>query len=127
MKNLIIDLDGTLTVDEKDVPYEQKRPNIEVIEQLKRYKKQGFTITINTSRNMRTYRGDVGKIKQNTLPIILEWLDRHQVPYDEVIVGKPWCGFEGFYVDDKAIRPSEFARKSYDEIIELLESEKRSR
>ena len=30
---------------------------------------------------------------------------------------------EGFYVDDKAIRPSEFIRKSYEEIIDLLKDE----
>jgi len=29
-----------------------------------------------------------------------------------------------FYIDDKAIRPSEFASMTYDEIISLLEKEK---
>jgi capsule biosynthesis phosphatase len=39
-------------------------------------------------------------------------------------MAKPWCGFEGFYIDDKAIRPSEFISKSYEEIIDLLKDEK---
>ena len=60
----------------------------------------------------------------NTLPVIIDWLDKHNVPYDEIYVGKPWCGFEGFYVDDKAIRPSEFVNLSYSEIMELLEKDK---
>jgi capsule biosynthesis phosphatase len=72
---------------------------------------------------MRTYNGNVGLINVNTLPIILEWLEKHDVPYDEIIVGKPWCGHEGFYVDDKAIRPSEFNTLSYDEIQTLLAKE----
>lgn len=122
MKNLIIDLDGTLTIDSK-ASYQDKLPNIEVINQLKTYKEKGFNITIFTSRNMRTYDRNIGKININTLPIITEWLDKYKVPYDEVIVGKPWCGFDGFYVDDKSIRPSEFASMSYEEIQELLAKE----
>src|SRR5690606_29179535 len=59
---------------------------------------------------MNTYGGNVGLINANTLPIILDWLARHEVPFDEVVVGKPWCGEGGFYVDDRALRPSEFAR-----------------
>lgn len=70
---------------------------------------------------MRTYQGNVGKININTLPVIIEWLNKHNVPYDEVIVGKPWCGTDGFYIDDKAIRPSEFISMSYEEIIQVLE------
>ncbi len=72
---------------------------------------------------MRTYEGNIGKINIHTLPGILEWLDKHEVPYDEVVVGKPWCGFDGFYVDDKSIRPSEFATMSYEEIKLLLAKE----
>jgi capsule biosynthesis phosphatase len=48
------------------------------------------------------------------------WLDRLAIPYDEIIVGKPWCGFEGFYVDDKAVRPDEFATLEPEEIKTLL-------
>ena len=89
----------------------------------RKYKKMGFDIVISTSRNMRTYEGNVGKINVHTLPTIIEWLERHNVPYDEIHVGKPWCGFEGFYVDDKSIRPSEFAKLSYEEIKALLAKE----
>ena len=122
MKNLIIDLDGTLTID-SNAPYSEKLINVEVLEQLRSYKEKDFKITISTSRNMRTYEGNIGKINIHTLPTILEWLDKHEVPYDEIVVGKPWCGFDGFYVDDKSIRPSEFASMSYKEIQELLAKE----
>lgn len=122
MKNLVIDLDGTLTID-AECSYEDKSINQEVLNQLKTYQKMGFKITIYTSRNMRTYKGNVGHINIHTLPGIIEWLDKYEVPYDEIIVGKPWCGFDGFYVDDKAIRPSEFTSMSYEEIIKLLKKE----
>jgi capsule biosynthesis phosphatase len=122
MKRLVIDLDGTLTqADTND--YSNVLPRFDVIEQLKNYKNQGFDIVISTARNMRTFEGNVGKINIHTLPTIVAWLDKHQVPYDEILVGKPWCGHEGFYVDDRAIRPSEFARLTPEQIEQLLESE----
>lgn len=120
---IIMDLDSTLTI-EGDESYINKKPNIEVINTLAEYKNIGFNIVIFTARNMRTYNGDIGKINIHTLPIILEWLDKHNVPYDEVIVGKPWCGHDGFYVDDRAIRPSEFVNMTFDEITEVLAKEK---
>lgn len=119
MKRLIIDLDDTICQTENG-DYLNSKPVFEVIEKIKEYKKNGFEITINTSRNMRTYQGNTGKINANTLPIIIEWLDKNNVPYDEIYIGKPWCGFDGFYVDDKSIRPHEFVNLSYDEIKKLL-------
>lgn len=124
MKNLIVDLDGTLTLANTN-DYENVLPNKKLIQSLEEYREAGFSIVINTARNMRTYEGKVGKINVNTLPVILEWLDKHKVPYDEVIVGKPWCGHEGFYIDDRAIRPSEFCNMSLDEINTLLDKEKK--
>lgn len=124
MKRLIIDLDGTLTkLDTED--YSNVAPRRDVIEKLEGYRSLGFEIVIATARNMRTFNANIGKINVHTLPTIIEWLDRHNVPYDEIIVGKPWCGYEGFYVDDKAIRPSELTKLSYQEIEQLLAEEKK--
>lgn len=122
-QTLIIDLDGTITLDE-NLPYIDKRPNLPLIKKLKHYKKRGFKIVIFTSRAMRTFKGDIEQIKANALPEILEWLEAHKVPYDEVVVGKIWCGESGFYVDDRAIRPSEFATLSFRQINKLLDKEK---
>lgn len=123
MKKLVVDLDGTITLADTN-DYENVAPNLAVIEQLKNYKAQGYTITISTARNMRTYEGNVGLINIHTLPIITAWLDKHQVPYDEILVGKPWCGHDGFYIDDRAVRPSEFASLSVEEINAMLDKEK---
>lgn len=122
MKKIVIDIDGTLTID-SDCGYQDKPVNPEVLRKCREYKDMGFEIILFTSRNMRTYEGNIGKINKHTLPVLLDWLKENDIPYDEVHVGKPWCGFEGFYVDDKALRPSEFASLSYDEIKDLLAKE----
>lgn len=122
MKRLVFDLDGTLTT-EGPQDYTQKKPNVAVIQRLREYKAAGFEIVICTARNMRTYGGSIGHLNVHTLPTVIEWLNSNDVPYDEVHVGKPWCGNEGFYIDDKAIRPSEFLRLGYAEVLEVLSEE----
>lgn len=122
MKKLIFDIDNTITFTERG-DYANALPNLALIDKLKEYKENGFEIVLFSARNMRTYGGNIGKINANTLPTLLEWLNLHDVPFDEVIVGKPWCGFDGFYIDDRAVRPSEFTSMSYEEIIHLLEKE----
>jgi capsule biosynthesis phosphatase len=123
MKRLVVDLDGTLTVDADGEPYATKQPNRAMIERLREYRADGFAIVIATARNMRTYSGSIGHINAFTLPGVIAWLDQNEVPYDEIHVGKPWCGTDGFYIDDKAIRPSEFCALSYSEIQVLLRNE----
>lgn len=120
MKRLIIDLDDTLTLTDASKSYSEKEPNIDVVERLREYKQKGFEIVIQTARNVRTYNGNVGKINANTLPVIIDWLRQHEIPFDEIYIGKPWCGTEGFYVDDKALRPDEFVKYSPEEIKQLL-------
>jgi capsule biosynthesis phosphatase len=116
---IVVDLDGTITVN-NDNGYANAEPNLAVIEKLRQYKEQGYQIIVFSARNMRTYEGNIGKINIHTLPIITDWLTRHGVPFDEVLVGKPWCGHDGFYVDDRAIRPDEFAAMSLEQIAQLL-------
>ena len=123
MKKIVIDLDDTISKT-IDSDYKNSQPIVEVIELLQEYREKGFEIVISTSRNMRTFNANVGKINAVTLPIIVEWLQHHRVPFDEIHIGKPWCGTDGFYVDDKAIRPSEFLANSYEEIIGILNQKK---
>jgi capsule biosynthesis phosphatase len=108
MKVIVIDLDGTLTIDDSTLSYSDRQPRREVIEKLALYKDLGYKVVIHTARNMNSFSGNIGLINIHTLPLVLDWLNRHDVPFDEVVVGKPWCGVDGFYVDDKAVRPDEF-------------------
>lgn len=114
-----MDLDGTLTVDEQNRAYADLTPNKAVVAKLREYRDQGFRVAIYTARNMRTHAQSVGKINALTLPVIIAWLQRHDIPYDEIHVGKPWADEGGFYVDDRAIRPDEFVKLTHAEITAL--------
>jgi capsule biosynthesis phosphatase len=123
-KVIVMDIDGTLCeIKSKEQSYLDVIPKFNILEKLNKMKQEGFYIILYTSRQMRTYDGNIGKINANTGKILFQWLEKYDIPFDEIYFGKPWCGKNGFYVDDKAIRPSEFAKLSYDEIIKLLEAE----
>lgn len=120
-KCIVIDLDGTICpVKGKEEEYEDLLPYAEMLDKLHEYKAAGFYIILYTSRNMRTYGGNMGLITANTAKMTMAWLDRHNVPYDEIHFGKPWASRIGFYVDDRAVRPDEFLRLSQEEIEQLL-------
>lgn len=121
MNKLIMDLDNTIAGPKpKTDDYMDCAPDHAVLQAMRTYKGMGYEIAIFTSRNMRTYKGNVGQINANTLPVIAAWLNQHDVPYDEIWVGKPWCGPKGFYVDDRAVRPDEFASMTPEQIQNML-------
>lgn len=113
---LIVDLDGTLTVDDGEIPYAEKKPRTDVITKVNALHARGATVIIHSARNMRSYGGNIGMINKHTLPIVLAWLDRNGVCFDEVHMGKPWCGEHGFYVHSRSLRPDAFAALSVDDI-----------
>lgn len=123
MKRIIVDIDDTLSRT-RNGDYANATVIEPVRKRLVELQEEGFTIVLHSARNMRSYQGNIGMICANTLPVLLEWLKLHDVPYDEIIMGKPWCGFEGFYIDDKALRPDEFASLSLEDISDLLEQSK---
>ncbi len=122
MKTIVMDLDNTISFT-KNGDYSAAEVDIEVVAKMREYKEMGFKIVIHSARNMRTYDGNLGLINANTLPVVMRWLDENDIPYDEILMGKPWCGFDGFYVDDKAVRPNEFKELSYEKIKELIGSD----
>ena len=118
---IVFDVDGTLCpVKRPDQSYDELQPFPEMLERLLEYRALGFYVILSTARNMNSYDGNMGLIVANTAKQLLAWLDRHGVPYDELHVGKPWPGKGGFYVDDKSIRPDEFRRLSYEQILALI-------
>lgn len=119
MKRLIVDIDNTISLT-TDGNYDRATVITPVVESLRKFRNLGFTIVLHSSRNMRTYEGSIGLITARTVPILLRWLEDNDIPYDEIVVGKPWCGHEGFYVDDRAIRPDEFATSTLEEIETIL-------
>ena len=118
---IVMDLDGCLCAPlQPGESYDRLEPVPEVLQKLREYRAKGFYIIIYTARNMRSYQGNLGLINAHTAKQVLAWLDQRQVPYDEIVFGKPWSGRNGFYVDDRAIRPNEFVSMSQEAIAEML-------
>ena len=90
-----------------------------MVEKLRFYHDHGAKIILFTSRNMNSYNGNIGLINKSTAKVLLSWLDKWEIPYDEILYGKPWPGHKGFYVDDRTVRPDEFLNCSVDELNEI--------
>lgn len=123
MNKIVLDLDGTLTLDDAGLDYPSKAINAEVVTRLREYKAEGYLICIYTARGMNSKQQSIGRINSEILPEIITWLKSNDIPFDELHIGKPWCGPEGFYVDDRTIRPSEFSSLTHQEILSMLASE----
>lgn len=115
--SFILDIDGTLCpIKKKEEKYEDLVPYENIVSKLRFYKEKGAYIVLFTSRNMNSYGGNIGMINKNTARILLNWLDKWNIPYDEIIYGKPWPGHKGFYIDDRTVRPDEFLNYTVDEL-----------
>lgn len=120
---LVVDVDGTLCpIKGPGEDYADLPVNAEMLERLRAYRARGFRIVIQSARNMRSHDGNVGEINKHTLPVLVDWLDAHGVPFDEIHVAKPWPGRQGFYVDDRAVRPDEFLEADIEELEARVEA-----
>lgn len=116
----IFDIDGTICpIKKKEEKYEDLIPYDNIVNKIRYYKNEGAKIILFTSRNMKTYNGNLGLINKNTAKILMEWLEKWNIPYDEIFYGKPWPGHKGFYIDDRSVRPIEFLDKSVEELEEI--------
>lgn len=119
---LVVDIDGTLCeIKSSGESYADLLPRQAMLDKLREYQSRGYNILLYTSRNMNTYKNNLGLINKHTAPVLLEWLEKWKVPYDEILFGKPWPRKKGFYIDDRAVRPDEFLNMSEDEIHKMLE------
>lgn len=124
-KVIVVDVDGTLTLGKDGgASYASARVCESMKSRLVALKAEGYWVILFTSRNMRTHQGNIGAILRHTAPILINWLAEHEIPYDELHFGKPWCGHDGFYIDDRAIRPREFVENTVEQIHALLERDR---
>lgn len=118
--SFVFDIDGTICpIKKKEEKYEDLIPYENIVKQMRHYSTQGAKIILFTARNMNSYGGNLGLINKNTAKVLLQWLDKWDIPYDEIIYGKPWPGHKGFYVDDRTIRPDEFLNHSLEKLDEI--------
>ena len=118
---IVIDLDGTICpIKEKNQSYSDLLPNKGAVEKLKSYKEKGHYIIIQTARNMATQDGNLGKVMKNIGKVTLDWLEKFDIPYDEIFFGKPNAHL---YIDDRAFRFSSWDELPVEEV-EVMFKEK---
>ena len=124
----VIDVDGTICEAQKpegsdSFDYANALPIDPVINKIRDLHATGHSIILFTARGMRTYKGDRDAIGQIVEPVLVEWLKKHDVPYDALYMGKPW-GKNVYYVDDRALSPTDFVIYSDDEYSTLIDTRK---
>mgnify|MGYP003111407697 FL=1 len=112
-QTIVIDIDDTIchtnhNYQDAKQKYGNALPNNKIINGMRILKRQGFHIILLTARRMLTHNGDIEKIIEDVGKITTDWLERYDVPYDELIWGKPYSGT--YYVDDKAMNLEEFVK-----------------
>lgn len=97
---IVIDLDGTLcSLRKSGQDYSQVTPNDGAVEYVKSLKEKGHYIIIQTARHMETCGSNVWLINARVGKKTLDWLEKYDIPYDEIFFGKPNADI---YIDDKA-------------------------
>ena len=100
---ICFDLDNTLVTYPK-VPgdYSTVQPIARMISLAQRLKHNGHTIIVYTARRMATHSGNIGAVIQDIGLQTFKTLEAFEIPYDELIFGKP---IADMYIDDRAINP----------------------
>lgn len=107
-RTIVIDIDDTISFAKTYADpgmYAEAEPNLPVIKTMQKLASKGYKFELFTSRGWISCEEDPERAKEKYLEQIEEWMRKHEVPYSRIIFGKPY-GI--LYVDDKAMRPSEF-------------------
>ena len=108
---LVMDIDKTICESPPQKDYSRCKPIQTVCSKLREENEKGTYIILYTSRNVRTFKGNIGLINKYTSVILLEWLKINNIPYDEIYFNKPWGFGELNYVDDKFLSIDKFKSK----------------
>jgi capsule biosynthesis phosphatase len=103
-QTFIIDIDDTILTspikENGKYDYDNSSPINSTIERIRTLKQSEHTIILFTARGMKTFKGNVKKIEAEHKERLLNWLKINDVPYDDIIFGKPW-GANPIYVDNR--------------------------
>jgi len=100
---ICFDLDNTL-VTYPIIPgdYSTVKPIPRMIQLAQKMKAEGHTIIIHTARRMETHKYNTGAVIRDIGPITFKTLEKFDIPYDEILFGKP---IADMYIDDRAVNP----------------------
>ena len=122
----IIDVDDTIltTPLNEDGQYEYDKSTLisPSVERIRSLKEEGHTIILFTARGMRTFNGDVKKIKKEHQERLITWLSDNEVPYDSLVFGKPW-GDNPIYVDNRNLSLHSFVTSNPDFFENIIKAE----
>ena len=107
-RTLVVDIDKTICETPKGKDYSKCEPIEPVCEKLREENNKGTYIILYTSRNVRTFKGNIGLINKYTHVVLAEWLKNNNIPYDEIYFNKPWGFGDLNYIDDKFLSIEEF-------------------
>jgi capsule biosynthesis phosphatase len=97
------DLDNTLvTPPSVSGDYSTVNPIEPMIQLARRMHEDGHTIIIHTARRMKTHSNNIGAVIKDIGRITFDMLEKFQIPYDEILFGKP---IADMYIDDRSINP----------------------
>lgn len=99
---ICLDLDGVICeLKQKGQTYLDVAPIEGAIDKIKQLKEAGHYVIIQTARHMKTCESNLGLVNARITKMTLDWLEKHDIPYDEIYFGKPWAQI---YIDDNALR-----------------------
>ena len=107
-KTIVLDIDGTICSGPINGDYSLCKPFDNVCEKIRLENSNGTYIILYTSRNFRSYSGNIGLINKYTANVLYAWLSKNKIPYDELYFGKPWGYGQLSYIDDKLLSIKEF-------------------
>lgn len=109
---ICLDLDGVIcAIKAPNETYADVKPIKGAIEKIKSLKASGHYIIINTARHMKTTDSNLGLLNAKVTKLTLDWLEKNNVPFDEIYFGKPWAHL---YIDVNAYRFNNWGDISHD-------------
>lgn len=108
MKRVVFDLDETICR-HTNRDYENAAPVWPTIERMHQLRERfpECEIVIHTARGMKSCGGDAERADAKNRIVTEDWLERHNVPYDSLVFGKP---FADAYIDDKSVSLEEWQK-----------------
>ncbi len=108
---LVVDIDKTICESPPDKDYSRCKPIETFCSKLREENNKGTYIILYTSRNVRTFNGNIGLINKYTSAVLIKWLKINNIPYDEIYFNKPWGFGDLKYIDDKFLSIEDFESK----------------
>jgi capsule biosynthesis phosphatase len=101
------DIDGTICENKTgDLTYATVQPYPEAVETMRWLKSEGHTVILHTGRHMKTAQGNQGRALKLQGKTLFDWLETHDIPYDEIWWSKPHADL---IIDDAVHKHTDWA------------------